>query len=151
MEKPETIKHAALLWILAVLAGVIETVLAVSAVAKESGIDDGVWQNVAVRSAVYLGAFVIIGFFAAGHRWARWALTGLLSVIGLISLLVEPARLLAEGESLIAAFGGDSEFALAFFVTRMTHIAAVLLATVLMFSPSANRYFARRKHEPVAA
>ena len=32
MEKPETIKHAALLWVIAILAGVIETVLAVSAV-----------------------------------------------------------------------------------------------------------------------
>ncbi|SDE51196.1 hypothetical protein [Glycomyces harbinensis] len=150
MEKPETIKHAALLWVVAILAGVIETVLAVSAVAKESGIDGDVWMNVGMRSAIYIGAFVLVAFFASGRRWARWSLALLLSVIGLVSLVIEPIRFLAEGESFIAAFGGDSEFAIAFFVTRMTHIAAVLLATVLMFAPSANRYFGKRA-EPIAA
>ena len=149
MEKPESVKHAVLLWTTAVAAGVIETALAVSEVAKDSGIDSGVWTNVAIRSSIYIGALVLVGCFAAGRRWARIALAALLSVIGLVSLVVEPVRLLADGASFIAAFGGDGEFAIAFFVVRMLHIAAVLLATALMFSRSANAYF--RKPQPVTA
>jgi hypothetical protein len=151
MEQPETVKHAALLWVVAVIAGVIETVFAVSEIAQESGIDDGTWTNIGVRSAVYVGALVIVGFFAAGRRWARLALVVLLSVIGLASMVVPSAMQLADGEPLIAAVGGDGKFALAFFVTRMAHLAAVLAATVLMFTPSANRAFAGRRPEPVAA
>ena len=151
MEKPETVKHAALMWTIAIVAGMIETVLAVSEVARESGIDDGVWLNVGVRSFVYIGAFVLVAFFAAGRRWARWSLAALLSVVGLASLLVEPVGLLADGESLMTAFGGDGDFTIAFFSARMLHIAAVLVATALMFSPPANRYFAGRRPEPASA
>jgi hypothetical protein len=119
MEKPETVKHAALLWATAIVAGIVETVLAVSEIARDSGIDAGVWTNIGVRSTVYIGVFVLVANFVRGRRWAR----------------------LADGEPLVAAVGGHGDFAIAFFVVRLAHIAAVLLATALMFSPSANRYF----------
>ncbi len=56
-------------------------------------------------------------------------------------MVVPSAMQLADGETLIAAVGGDGEFALAFFVVRLLHVAAVLLATGLMFSSGANAYF----------
>lgn len=149
MEQPETVKNATLLWATAIVAGMVETVLAVSEIARESGLDAGVWMNVGVRSIIYIGAFVLVGFFARGHRWARIGLALLLSVVGLGAMVVPSAMQLADGESLIAAVGGDGEFAIAFFVTRLAHITAVLLATGLMFSPGANAYF--RKPQPVTA
>jgi hypothetical protein len=149
MEQPETVKNATLLWATAITAGIVETVLAVSEIARDSTLDSGVWMNIGVRSAVFLGAFVLVGFFARGRRWARVSLALLLSVVGLAAMVVPSAMQLADGDTLIGAVGGDGDFAIAFFVVRLLHIAAVLLATGLMFSPGANTYF--RKPEPVTA
>lgn len=149
MESPETVKHATLLWATAITAGIVETALAVSEIARDSGLDAGVWTNIGVRSVVYIGAFVLVGFFARGHRWARIGLALLLSVVGLAAMVVPSAMQLADGEPLIAAVGGEGDAAIAFFVVRMLHLTAVLLATGLMFSASANAHF--RKPEPVTA
>ncbi|MFG3339121.1 hypothetical protein [Glycomyces sp. NPDC048151] len=149
MDTPETVKNAVLLWATAIVAGIVETVLAVSEIARESGIDAGVWMNIGVRSVVYVGAFVLVGFFARGRRWARVGLAVLLSVVGLAAMVVPSAMQLADGESLIAAVGGNGDAAVAFFVVRLLHITAVLLATGLMFSSGANAYF--RKPQPVTA
>jgi glucan phosphoethanolaminetransferase (alkaline phosphatase superfamily) len=141
MEKPQSVTNAALLWTTAVVAGVIETLFAVSEIAQESGVYSGLWTSVGVRAVVYIGVMVIVAIFASGRRWARWALAVLLSVIGLASLVVEPARLLMDGTPFLEAFGGDGDLMMGIFVARMLHIAAVLAATAVMFSPSANAYF----------
>lgn len=144
MKTPETVKHAALLWVLAVVAGMFETLLAVTEIASESGLDTGTWINLGVRSVIYIGALVLVALFVGGRRWARVALTVLLSIIGLAAMVVPSAMAIYGGESLIEAVGGDGRFAMAFFVTRLAHIAAVLLATALMFSRPANRHFTRQ-------
>ncbi|THV31449.1 hypothetical protein [Glycomyces paridis] len=151
MKAPDTVRQATLLWATAVAAGIVETVLAVSEIAMESSLDSGVYLNIGLRSAVYIGAAVLIAAFAGGRRWARASLAVLLSVIGLGAMVVPSAMHLYDGAPLIEAVGGDGRFALAFFVTRSAHIAAVLIATGLMFSPSANRHFRKRTLEPAAA
>ncbi|SDL58065.1 hypothetical protein SAMN05216298_4350 [Glycomyces sambucus] len=143
MQKPHSVTNAALLWTTAVVAGVIEALFVVSEMNRDGGIDSGTWTALAVRGGIYLAVMVLILIFASGRRWARWALAGLLSVIGLASLVVEPARLLMDGTPFIEAFGGDGDLMMGIFVARMSHIAAVLLATAVMFSPSANAYFRR--------
>ncbi|NUQ87687.1 MULTISPECIES: hypothetical protein [Glycomyces] len=150
MQKPQSVTNAALLWTLAVVAGVIEAVFAVSEIRQDTGLDAGVWTAVGVRGLVYLAVMALIVVFATGRRWARWALAGLLSVIGLASLVVEPARLLMDGTPFLEAFGGDGDLMMGIFVARMLHIGAVLVATIVMFSPSANAYF-RKPAEAVAA
>ncbi|GAA1675284.1 hypothetical protein GCM10009830_22360 [Glycomyces endophyticus] len=151
MEKPQSVTNAALLWTTAVVAGVIEALFVVSEMHRDGGIDSGTWTALAVRGGIYLAVMALILTFASGRRWARWALAGLLSVVGLASLVVEPARLLMDGTPLIEAFGGDGDLMMGIFVARMLHIAAVLLATIVMFSPSANAYFRRPALEPAAA
>ncbi|WP_026930922.1 hypothetical protein [Glycomyces tenuis] len=140
-----------LLWATAVTAGVIETVLAVADIARESGLDTGVWMNIGLRSLVYVGALVLIVNFSRGRRWARMSLVALLSVIGMAAMAVPAAMELATGESFLTAVGGDGEFTMAFAIVRLTHIATVALATALMFSASANRYFAKRGDRLAAA
>jgi hypothetical protein len=151
MKKPEPVKYSVLLWVAAVAAGVVETALAVADIARESGLDAGVWMNLGMRSVVYLGALVLIVHFSRGRRWARAGLAVLLSVIGMAAMVVPAAMELANGESFTASVGGDGEFAAAFLVVRLAHIAAVILATGLMFSGPANRYFAKREPQPAAA
>ena len=143
MDKPGTVKWAALLWAAAVGAGVIETALAVSEIATEGGLDAGVWINVVLRSIVYTGAALLILAFSQGRRWARTGLAVLLSVIGLAAMVVPSAMLLADGETFADAFGSGGSLGTAFLVVRMAHIAAVLGATALMFAPSANAHFKR--------
>ncbi|RRR97319.1 hypothetical protein [Glycomyces terrestris] len=150
MQKPHSVTNAALLWTTAVAAGVVEAVFVVSEIRQESGIDAGTWTALGVRGAIYVGVLVLIGIFASGRRWARWALAGLLSVVGLASLVVEPARLLMDGTPFLEAFGGDGELMMGVFVARMLHIAAVLAATAVMFSPSANAYFRKPALQPAA-
>ncbi|MCD0442577.1 hypothetical protein LO763_02925 [Glycomyces sp. A-F 0318] len=151
MQQPTHVKYTALLWIVAVAAGVVETALAVTDIARESGLDAGVWMNLGMRSVVYVGALILIANFAKGRRWARVSLVVLLSVIGLAAMVVPAAMELANGEPFMSAVGGDGSFATAFVVVRLAHIAAVLAATALMFSAPANRYFAERAPRPVAA
>jgi hypothetical protein len=151
MQKPTNVKHAALVWIIAVAAGVVETALAVTDIARESGLDAGVWMNIGMRSVIYIGALVLIANFAKGRRWARASLVVLLSVIGLAAMVVPAAMELANGESFMTAVGGDGEFATAFVIVRLAHIAAVLAATALMFFTPANRYFAKRAPRLAAA
>jgi hypothetical protein len=148
MEKPETVKHAALLWTTAIAAGIVETVLAVCEIARDSGIDVGVWMNIGLRSVVYIGSFVLVANLVRGRRWARASLAVLLSVIGLAAMVVPSAMQMADGASLVSAVGGDGDFTIAFFAVRLAYIAAVLLATGLTFSPSAKHYF--RKPEPTS-
>ncbi|MFB9660749.1 hypothetical protein ACFQS3_16660 [Glycomyces mayteni] len=150
MEKPQSVTNAALLWTTAVVAGVIEAVFVVSQTAQDTGLDSGVWTAVAVRGLIYLAVMALIVVFATGRRWARWALAGLLSVIGLASLVVEPAQQLMDGAPFLEAFGGDGRLMMGIFVARMLHVAAVLTATIVMFSPSANAYF-KKPAEPAAA
>lgn len=151
MQQPNTVKHTALLWVLAVAAGMVETALAVTDIVRESGLDAGVWMNLGVRSVIYIGALVLVANFAAGRRWARASLVVLLSVIGLAAMVVPAAMELADGASFTTAVGGDGEFATAFVAVRLAHIAAVIAATALMFTAPANRYFAKRSPELAAA
>lgn len=84
---------------------------------------------------------VLIVFFARGRNWARIALTVLLTGVGLASLVAPAAQGLADGAGLVEALGGSVPFA----VVRTVHIGCVVAASVLMYTPAANRAFARRQ------
>ncbi|WP_026922847.1 hypothetical protein [Glycomyces arizonensis] len=146
MNESATVKWSALLWAVAVAAGVTETSLAVTEIAIDGALEAGVWANIGLRALVYTGAALLILAFSQGRRWARTSLVILLSVIGLASMVVSAAAAMAGGESFTQAFGSDGDLSGAFLAVRLTHIAAVLAATALMFTPSANRHF--RKREP---
>lgn len=141
MHRPVTVTRASLLWCSAVAAGVLETALAVTESATAGTLDGGIWLNVAVRVLVYAGAALLIAYFARGRRWARWCLVVLLSVIGLAAMVVPPVMLIAGGTPFQEAFSTPGVLSLPFLIVRAVHITAVVAATVLMFTPSANRYF----------
>lgn len=149
MNRPITVTRAALLWLLAIGAGAVETALAVTEHATEGTLGGGVWISVAVRVMIYATAALLVARFAQGRRWARWCLTGLLSVVGLAAMVVPPMTLMADGSSFLEAFATSGFLAIPFLVVRAVHIAAVVAATVLMFTASANVFFtARPEAEP---
>jgi hypothetical protein len=145
---PKEVQASFLLWLTAVAAGVLETIIrvidasAIGFVSGSSGDTDvtGVISGVVIRVIVYALVVYIITRMRLGKRWARLTLAVLLGVIGTLSLVIDPISWLA-GNSLSEVF---TEANLLFFLIapiRTVHLAAVIVALVLMFLPAANTYF----------
>jgi hypothetical protein len=146
---PKEVQASFLLWLTAVAAGVLETIirvidaLAMGWASGSGGETDvtGVISNVVIRVIVYTLVVYIITRMRLGMRWARLTLAVLLGVIGTLSLVIDPISWLAGGNSLSDVFAQAN---LLFFVIapiRTVHLAAVIAALVLMFLPAANTYF----------
>jgi hypothetical protein len=146
---PKEVQASFLLWLTAVTAGVLETIirvidaLALGWASGSGGQTDvtGVISGVVIRVIVYTLVVYIITRMRLGKRWARLTLAVLLGVIGTLSLVIDPISWLAGGNSLREVF---TEADLLFFLIapiRTVHLAAVIAALVLMFLPAANTYY----------
>ena len=146
---PKEVQASFLLWLTAVAAGVLETIiriidaLAIGWASDSGGETDvtGVISGVVIRVIVYALVVYIITRMRLGKRWARLTLAVLLGVIGTLSLVIDPISWLAGGNSLSEVF---TEANLLFFLIapiRTVHLAAVIAALVLMFLRDANTFF----------
>jgi hypothetical protein len=146
---PKEVQASFLLWLSAVAAGVLETIiriidaLAMGWIWGSGGETDvtGVISGVVIRVIVYTLVVYIITRMRLGKRWARLSLAVLLGGIGTLSLVIDPILWLAGGNSLSEVF---TQANLLFFLIvpiRAVHLAAVIAALALMFLPSANTYF----------
>jgi hypothetical protein len=138
-----------LLWLTAVAAGVLETIirainpLFVDLASGSSGEADvtGAISSVVIRLMIYTVAIYIIAQMRLGKRWARLTLAVLLGVIGTLSLVIDPISWLGGGNSLGEVFT-EADLLFIFIVPiRAVHLAAVIAALVFMFLPAANTYF----------
>ncbi|GIH04021.1 hypothetical protein Rhe02_20880 [Rhizocola hellebori] len=134
---PAAVRKAFAAWLVAIGAGVFETILVV--VSGRAG--DGAAAGVAVRAVVFAAAVVVALRMLSGSRWARLTLTIALGIGGTLSLTVSPILWLAHGNSLAHLMAQATATDMAFGASRVVHIAAVLTGCVLMFVPSANEYF----------
>jgi hypothetical protein len=131
------------LWLTAVAAGVVETIIRVIyslSVGSGSGGEADV-TGVIIRVIVYTVAVYIVAQMRLGKSWARLTLAVLLGGIGTLSLVIDPISWLAAGNSLREMF---TQADLLFFIVapiRAVHLAAVITALVFMFLPGANNYF----------
>jgi hypothetical protein len=109
---PKEVQASFLLWLTAVAAGVLETIirivdaLAVGWISGSSGETDaaGVISGVVIRVIVYTLVVYIITRMRLGKRWARLSLAVLLGGIGTLSLVIDPISWLAGGNSLSEVF-----------------------------------------------
>jgi hypothetical protein len=98
---PREVQASFLLWLTAVAAGVVETIVRVIdslTVGSSSGGEADV-TGVAIRVIVYTVAVYIIAQMRLGKRWARITLAVLLGVIGTLSLVIDPISWLAGANS----------------------------------------------------
>jgi hypothetical protein len=146
---PKVVQTSFLLWLTAVAAGVLETIiriidaLAMGWASGSGGETDvtGAVSGVVIRVIIYTLVVYIITRMRLGKRWARMTLAVLLGGIGTLSLVIDPISWLTAGNSLSDVF---TEANLLFFLIapiRTVHLAAVIAALVLMFLPAANTYF----------
>jgi hypothetical protein len=146
---PKEVQASFLLWLTAVAAGVLETIiriidaLLVGSASGSGGETDvtGVISGVAIRVIVYTLVVYIITRMRLGKRWARITLAALLGGIGTLSLVIDPIWWLAGGNSLSEVFTQADLLFLLIAPIRTIHLAAVIAALVFMFLPSANTYF----------
>lgn len=138
---PRPVVWSARGWLIAVAAGVLETVI--QALTSE---DYNVAVQLTVRSVVYVLATVVSLQLRRGNGWARIVLTVVLGGLGLFSLLVEPVSWFVAGGAPGAFVGAADAPTLAVILLRTAHVVAVLIALVLMYRPAANRYFRSRRN-----
>jgi hypothetical protein len=140
---PREVQASFLLWLTAVAAGVVETIIRViNSLFVDSG-NGGEADviGVVIRVSVYAVVVYIIAQMRLGKRWARLTLAVLLGVIGTLSLVIDPISWLAGGNSLREVFT-QADLLFAFVAPiRAVHLAAVIAALVFMFLPAANNYF----------
>jgi drug/metabolite transporter (DMT)-like permease len=133
---PRSVRWSVWCWLAAVACGVLEALL--NAVANP---EYDVAVQLSIRAVVYVLVTLLIVRLRKGERWVRLALTVLLGVVGMASLLAEPISWLIGGgvpATFLAAADGPT---LAVVALRAIHVVAVVGGLVLMYRPSANRVF----------
>jgi hypothetical protein len=146
---PKEVQASFLLWLSAVAAGVLETIirainpLFVDLASGSSGEADvtGAISSVVIRLMIYTVAIYIIAQMRLGKRWARLTLAVLLGGIGTLSLVIDPISWLGGGNSLGEVFTEADLLFIFIAPIRAVHLAAVIAALVFMFLPAANTYF----------
>ena len=146
---PKEVQASFLLWLTAVAAGVLETIIRLineSFIGLASGSGGeaeltGTISSVVVRAIVYTVAVYLIAQMRRGKRWARLTLAVLLGAIGTLSLVIDPISWLAGGNSLGEVFTEADLLFILIAPIRAVHLVAVIAALVFMFLPAANYYF----------
>ena len=119
---------------LAVAAGIAEAVVAVTSIVAQQGADGALLAQVGLRGLIFAAALTCAWYLARGRRWAWWTLLLGLGVVGLASMLLPMAALLADGASWSTAFEGD--VSPLFPVIRALHILFVLAGVTLALHPA---------------
>ena len=142
---PKVVQASFLLWLTAVAAGVLETIIRIIDASAMGWISGSGGETdvtgVLIRVIVYGLVVYMVTRMRLGKRWARLTLAVLLGGIGTLSLVIDPISWLAGGNSLSEVF---TEADLLFYLIapiRTVHLVAVIAALVLMFLPAANTYF----------
>ena len=146
-EAPLTARWATLLWLIAVGAGVVETVVQVAQAYDDGASTSSLVGQVAVRAVIYGALFVVIDrYFRRGVRWSRYLLAGLLGTVGIASLVSEPIGWLVGNGDVTTIDWSLSALVIA--VLRSVHLTAVLTALVLTLHPETGRWFNKQKAGP---
>jgi hypothetical protein len=136
---PAPVRFAVLAWLVAIGAGVGETLVRLALPDGPTG------TELAVRATLYAGLALLVLALRTGRRAARWAVTLLLGVLGLLSLVMEPAAWVLAGGSVPAYLAAADTATWLIVLLRGLHVVAVLAALVALYQPAANAFFRRRR------
>ncbi|MEV6429970.1 hypothetical protein [Nocardia sp. NPDC051463] len=126
----------------ALLCGVGEALTYVAVQLDSPNADVGsLTTGLAVRGGIYLAVLAVAIRMAHGARWARIVLTIGIGIVGLASLIIEPAAATLSAKAIGDLFDNLSPSAVISGILRTGHILAVLVAIPAMYHPTARRYF----------
>ena len=139
---PLTARWATSLWLVAVGAGVAETVVQVIHAYGDGASTSSLAGQIAVRAVIYGALFVVIDrYFRRGVQWSRYLVAGLLGTVGVASLVSEPIGWMIRNGDLSTVDWSATFFTIA--VLRWVHLTAVLTAVALTLHPQTARWFHR--------
>lgn len=140
VEAPLTARSATSLWLVAVGAGVAETVVQVVGASADGASTSSLAGQIAVRAVIYGALFVVIDrYFRRGVRWSRYLLAGLLGTVGVASLVSEPIGWAIQNGDFSTIKWSAMFFTIA--ALRWIHLTAVLTALALTLHPQTTRWF----------
>jgi hypothetical protein len=130
-------------WLLAVGAGVAESVLGLGLAIGDGAPVLGLVAQVALRTILYGALFVVIDrYFRHGVPWSRWLLALVLGTVGMATLVIEPISWLTNHHltdlSLTPLFAVEA-------LLRTVHVLALVAACGLTFHPDTTRWFRRAR------
>ncbi|MDD7940746.1 hypothetical protein PHK61_20180 [Actinomycetospora lutea] len=135
---PRPVRAAVVVWLVAVGAGVAETLVRLA-------LPDPPGPGALVKRAVIAaGLVVLVLALREGRTVVRWLLALLMGVVGTLAAVAEPITWLAAGGSPATSLAGAGVAELGVVGLRVTYLAAVLVALVLVFRPAANAFFRLR-------
>jgi len=89
---PQEVKKSFLFWLVAIAAGVLEMVIAVTELlSRDSGPGNSLFIAVGIRTIIFADLIYIIVKMYRGRNWARIVVAVLLGGIGTLSLVIDPA------------------------------------------------------------
>ena len=134
---PAPVRLAVWLWLGAIAAGVAEALVRLLLPEPPT------LGQLGIRFAIYIGLAALVLALHTGRNSVRWAVAGLLGVVGTLSLVVEPVTWLAAGGDAVGFLAAADGPTLLVTALRVLHVAAVLTALALMFRPAALGFFRR--------
>jgi hypothetical protein len=132
---PLPVRFAVIGWLTAIAAGAAEALVRLALPEPPTAADLG------VRFTVYAVLVGLVLGLRTGRNVVRWTVVLLLGVIGMLSLVIEPAAWLLAGGTPAAFRTAADAGTWLIVVLRTLHIGAVLLSLVAMFRPGANAFF----------
>lgn len=140
MTRPLSIVVASCAIALAVVAGIVESALAIKQLTAAGGLSPADTVQVAVRVVVYAAGLLIADRLYAGRSWARPVLLIMFGLLWLGTLVIPMGQELAAGTGLRSVFGGDVNPL--FPVVRTFHLLLVPVGLIAMCRRSASVYLA---------
>src|SRR5262245_15522795 len=122
---PASLRQAVTLWLVAIGAGVFETLLVVANVLWGNGqLANGESLNpgVTIRLVIFVVMTLVALQLRLGKNWARWTIGIGLGVLGLLSLVIQPVSWLIQGHAVREAFANLNLATAAFMLSRVLHM-----------------------------
>lgn len=138
MTRPLSIVVGSCAIALAVVAGIVESALAIAQASNAGGLSGADYVQIAVRAVVYAAGLLIANRLYAGRRWARPVLLIMFGLLWLGTLVVPMGQELVTGTDLGSVFGADVN--LFFPLVRTFHLVLVPIGLVAMCDRSASAY-----------
>lgn len=132
---PQVVVLSTALWLGAILAGVTETLVRLAGPVPPTP------DELLTRGGIYLVLAVLVVGLRSGSDALRWTVLLVLGVLGMLSLVVEPAGALLDGATVSGFLATASGPELVAAALRILHVAEVLAAAALLFHPAARRFF----------
>lgn len=142
---PPEVERAISLGLIAVGAGIFETLLrVVHAFATQPTPGSTVW-DATIRMLLCTALWSLVLRLRRGEHWLRISLAVVLGGLAALCTVVPVVSSMIAGHAVLSFLPDSGGWMVAFATVQAGYTVAVLLATIRIFSPEASRFFLRSR------